>query len=260
MKIPLSLFFCLLCAACQPGHSLAAEQLAAICYAPFSSGTSSPITRVNFPSRCTDLGKLKVSDPRFRRLTSAIAVATTPATFDNSRVRVRIVTSDQRTIFIDQVGGVDANGTLSRLSNESLWEVEDMLEGLDEQVGPAAAYPDQRPAAKQFATLCHVPLADAASGSITRANFSDKCHVLGKRKFTDRRLGNLLFEIEKAPHQGTFNEDAVFLRIVRPDDRTIFIDNRGAIHAQGKTRQMSPDSFSKFKKILGWVIAERSAP
>lgn len=254
----LAFFLLLLCAACRPGSSAAAEQSAAICYVSIASGTSSPLTRMNFLQRCSDLGKLKATDPRFLKLADAIRSAPRVSTFHDGGVRVRIVMPDHRIVFIDQAGGVDAGGVLAQLSEDALREVEDILDGLVEQRFPPTAGEASSPDAMRLFTLCYVPFSEGSSAPVTRENIAAKCVDLGKRKWTDRRLRNMFFELEKAAHQGTFNDHAVQAKIGTPDGRVIFIDRQGALFSDGKTGQLSPESLANVQRILGWMRDERA--
>jgi hypothetical protein len=254
----LAFFLLLLCAACRPGSSAAAEQSAAICYVPIASGTSSPLTRMNFLQRCSDLGTLKATDPRFIKLANAIRSAPKATTFHDGGVRVRIVMPDHRIVFIDQAGGVDAGGVLAQLSEDALREVEDILDGLEEQRFPPSAGEASSPAARQFVTLCYVPFSEGGSAPVTRENIADKCVNLGKRKLTDRRLMNMFFELRKAAEPGTFNDHAVQAKIVRPDGRVIFLDRQGGLFSDGKTAQLSRESLANVERILGWMRDEHA--
>lgn len=131
MRIIAAVLVSIFIVSCSAGDEV--KKTAKIYYIPIGMETFIPITKENIEEHEFSYGDQDVSTSDFDKLQKLIKGARA-GSFNNDRVRVKIVLPDRSVVFVDNEGGVEVAGEQSKLSDSKLQEVKELLDEMTERV------------------------------------------------------------------------------------------------------------------------------
>lgn len=116
LKLISVLTVCFLVASCDANSDRHEESgpVAKLCFVPFDASTSAPMTIANFSVSCADIGELGIHDERLADILQMIN-RSSPGSFLDVGIRVRISRPDSPDIYIDDAGGVLIGASRTKL-------------------------------------------------------------------------------------------------------------------------------------------------
>ena len=127
------LFFALVTAGCKEDGTTSNE-VARVCYIPFSASTYAAIDRDSFGKKCTDLGDMKLSDELLKGLFDQVKRATPTKSFDDNVVRLSIRMPDGALVYVNQDGEVIRGAEIVKVSAQYIAELDKELYKLQQRI------------------------------------------------------------------------------------------------------------------------------
>jgi hypothetical protein len=101
----------------------------------------------------------------------------------------------------------------------------------------------------RMVNICYVPIGAETYVPMTAANIEQHCVRIGQVGATDKRYLELKAALQKA-ESGSFDSEAVRVKLTEPDSDSIYVDNAGGV-SKGKSQlRLSASSLAKVKRLV----------
>ncbi len=105
------------------------------------------------------------------------------------------------------------------------------------------------PTEVRMVNICYVPIGVATFVPITPENIDKHCARIGQIDSTDRRYLEIQSLLQGAA-AGSFDSDAVRVKLTEVGGESIFIDNAGGIRSGGAELRLNAAALAKLKRLV----------